>query len=134
MKTKEKEVPEVKDTWEYNDRIYYSFSTTSGKPYLINVSIKITNHHTSDAYLRIKCGVSGNDNTHFNVNSYSVNPTTDMYHYKLAFTASSSTTFFTLKEDGANVDFYVDALSIKQIGDYAGIMVNLGNDFEGDTP
>ena len=119
-----------------NDRVYYSFSTTSGKPYLINVSIKITNHHTSNANLRVKCGNAQNSGDHFDLASYTLNPTTDMFDYKLAFTASASTTFFTLRENGGsnNVDFYIDALSIKQIGDSAGIMVNLGNNFEGDTP
>ena len=59
-----------------------------------------------------------------------------MFDYKLAFIASASTTYFTLRENGGNnnVDFYIDALSIKQIGDEAGIMVNLGSNFEGDTP
>ena len=119
-----------------NDRIYYSFSTTSGKPYLINVSIKITNHHTSNANLRVRCGNAQNGTDHFDLSSYTLNPTTDMFDYKLAFTASASTTYFTLRENGGNnnVDFYIDALSIKQIGDEAGIMVNLGNNFEGDTP
>jgi len=119
-----------------NDRVYYSFSTTSGKTYLINVSIKITNHHTSNANLRVKCGNAQNGSDHFDLASYVLNPTTDMFDYKLAFTASASTTFFTLRENGGsnNVDFYIDALSIKQIGDNAGIMVNLGNNFEGDTP
>ena len=115
-------------------RIYYSFSTTSGTTYKIKVYMKVTNH--ASASIRFKCGNSQNGSNHFNLNSYVINPTTEMFAYNFAFKASASETFFTFIENGGsnNTDFYVDSLSIKELSGKPGVMTSLGNNFTGDTP
>ena len=119
-----------------NDRVYYSFTTVVGKCYQVKLPITITNHHTSDANLRIRCGDAQNGTDHYDLSSYTINPTTDTFEYKTAFIATATTSFLTLRENGGNnnVDFYIDSLSIKELSGNAGVMVNLGNNFEGDTP
>ena len=119
-----------------NDRVYYSFTTVVGKCYQVKLPITITNHHTSDANLRIRCGDAQNGTDHYDLSSYAINPTTGTFEYKTAFIATATTTFLTLRENGGNnnVDFYIDSLSIKELSGNAGVMINLGNNFEGDTP
>jgi len=93
-----------------NQRIYVPITTKIGQAYRILINIKITNHHTSNANLRLRCGNAQNGTDHFDSASYVLNPTTDMFLYSLFFTATATTTYFTLRENGGsnNVDFYVD--------------------------
>ena len=101
------------------DYAHTNFTTTAGRRYRFSWDRTITNHDSGSKF-DFKVGTSANDNSLGEVDSFASNTSTSVVTGEYVdIVATSSSTFFTVTEDGGDNDgiLYLDNLSVKEITD-----------------